>query len=132
MMFFLVNAPANYAVRRHTGDDEEESEGQLVEVKPRLPVKSGAKDPAERTDDPVRMYLREMSSADLLSREGEIAIAKRIEAGREAMIAGLCESPLTFQAIIIWRDELNNGSLKNGSGTVCNRPFKPLSTCTGL
>jgi hypothetical protein len=59
MMFFLVNAPANYAVRRHTGDDEEESEGQLVEVKPRLPVKSGAKDPAERTDDPVRMYLRE-------------------------------------------------------------------------
>ena len=79
MMFVLVNAPANYAVRRHTGDDEEESEGQLVEVKPRLPVKSGAKDPAERTDDPVRMYLREMSSADLLSREGEIAIAKRIE-----------------------------------------------------
>jgi RNA polymerase primary sigma factor len=111
MMFFLVNAPVNYAVRRHTGDDEEESEGQLVEVKPRLPVKSGAKDPAERTDDPVRMYLREMSSVDLLSREGEIAIAKRIEAGREAMIAGLCESPLTFQAIIIWPDELNNGKV---------------------
>uniref|UniRef100_UPI0035AFF9CA RNA polymerase sigma factor RpoD n=1 Tax=Rhodoblastus sp. TaxID=1962975 RepID=UPI0035AFF9CA len=56
--------------------------------------------------DPVRMYLREMGSVELLSREGEIAIAKRIEAGREAMIAGLCESPLTFQAIIIWRDEL--------------------------
>jgi RNA polymerase primary sigma factor len=57
----------------------------------------------------VRMYLREMGSVELLSREGEIAIAKRIEAGREAMIAGLCESPLTFQAIIIWRDELNEG-----------------------
>src|SRR5260221_10427011 len=55
------------------------------------------------------MYLREMGSVELLSREGEIAIAKRIEAGREAMIAGLCESPLTFQAIIIWRDELNEG-----------------------
>ena len=64
----------------------------------------------ERTDDPVRMYLREMGTVELLSREGEIAIAKRIEAGREAMIAGLCESPLTFQAIIIWRDELNEGT----------------------
>ena len=60
----------------------------------------------ERTDDPVRMYLREMGSVELLSREGEIAIAKRIEAGRNTMIAGLCESPLTFQAITIWRDEL--------------------------
>ncbi|WP_346909380.1 RNA polymerase sigma factor RpoD [uncultured Roseibium sp.] len=69
------------------------------------------KEPADRTDDPVRMYLREMGSVELLSREGEIAIAKRIEAGREAMIAGLCESPLTFQAIIIWRDELNEGKV---------------------
>ena len=60
----------------------------------------------DRTDDPVRMYLREMGSVELLSREGEIAIAKRIEAGRNTMIAGLCESPLTFQAITIWRDEL--------------------------
>ena len=60
----------------------------------------------DRTDDPVRMYLREMGSVELLSREGEIAIAKRIEAGRNTMIAGLCESPLTFHAIIIWRDEL--------------------------
>ncbi len=60
----------------------------------------------ERTDDPVRMYLREMGSVELLSREGEIAIAKRIEAGREAMISGLCESPLTFQAIIFWHNEL--------------------------
>ena len=65
----------------------------------------------EKTDDPVRMYLREMGSVDLLSREGEIAIAKRIEAGKEAMIEGLCESPLTFQAIIIWRDELNEGQI---------------------
>ncbi|RFC66068.1 RNA polymerase sigma factor RpoD [Fulvimarina endophytica] len=65
----------------------------------------------DRTDDPVRMYLREMGSVELLSREGEIAIAKRIEAGRETMIAGLCESPLTFQAIIIWRDELNEDNI---------------------
>jgi RNA polymerase primary sigma factor len=69
------------------------------------------KEPTDRTDDPVRMYLREMGSVELLSREGEIAIAKRIEAGRETMIAGLCESPLTFQAIIIWRDELNDGKI---------------------
>ena len=60
----------------------------------------------DRTDDPVRMYLREMGSVELLSREGEIAIAKRIEAGRNTMILGLCEIPLTFQAIMIWRDEL--------------------------
>ncbi|WP_265517108.1 RNA polymerase sigma factor RpoD [Nitratireductor luteus] len=69
------------------------------------------KEPTDRTDDPVRMYLREMGSVELLSREGEIAIAKRIEAGRETMIAGLCESPLTFQALIIWRDELNEGKI---------------------
>ena len=64
------------------------------------------KETLDRTDDPVRMYLREMGSVELLSREGEIAIAKRIEAGRNTMIAGLCESPLTFQAITIWREEL--------------------------
>src|SRR5674476_715082 len=91
--------------------DDEESEGELVEVKPKLPAKTEAKGPSERTDDPVRMYMREMDTVELLSREGEIAIAKRIEAGREAMIAGLCESPLTFQAIIIWRDELNEGKV---------------------
>jgi RNA polymerase primary sigma factor len=92
--------------------EEEESEGgDLVEVTPKTPAKSEAKEPSERTDDPVRMYLREMGSVELLSREGEIAIAKRIEAGREAMIAGLCESPLTFQAVIIWRDELNEGKV---------------------
>ncbi|CUH09019.1 Sigma-70 [Jannaschia seosinensis] len=66
----------------------------------------GGSDKLDRTDDPVRMYLREMGSVELLSREGEIAIAKRIEAGRNTMILGLCESPLTFQAITIWRDEL--------------------------
>src|SRR5215471_11101656 len=91
------------------GEETEGESSELVEIQQRsAPAKSGAKEPAERTDDPVRMYLREMGSVELLSREGEIAIAKRIEAGREAMIAGLCESPLTFQAIIIWRDELND------------------------
>src|SRR5690606_32649622 len=72
---------------------------------------SNTKSGADRTDDPVRMYLREMGSVELLSREGEIAIAKRIEAGRETMIEGLCESPLTFQAIIIWRDQLAQGEI---------------------
>ncbi|XDA96901.1 RNA polymerase sigma factor RpoD [Sulfitobacter sp. LCG007] len=71
-----------------------------------LTLSSGTGEKLDRTDDPVRMYLREMGSVELLSREGEIAIAKRIEAGRNTMIAGLCESPLTFQAITIWRDEL--------------------------
>jgi RNA polymerase primary sigma factor len=69
-------------------------------------IASQASEKLDRTDDPVRMYLREMGSVELLSREGEIAIAKRIEAGRNTMIAGLCESPLTFQAITIWHDEL--------------------------
>ena len=92
--------------------DEEESEGgEIVEASRSTAVVVRSSEPAERTDDPVRMYLREMGSVELLSREGEIAIAKRIEAGREAMIAGLCESPLTFQAIIIWRDELNDGKI---------------------
>jgi RNA polymerase primary sigma factor len=97
---------------REEAEEEVESEGgDLVEVQQKVPAKAETKEPTERTDDPVRMYLREMGSVELLSREGEIAIAKRIEAGREAMIAGLCESPLTFQAIIIWRDELNEGKV---------------------
>ncbi|MBP0651871.1 hypothetical protein J8J40_32905, partial [Mycobacterium tuberculosis] len=80
------------------GGGEEEAESvDLVEASSSMPVRAAAREPADRTDDPVRMYLREMGSVELLSREGEIAIAKRIEAGREAMIAGLCESPLTFQ-----------------------------------
>ena len=85
-------------------DDDQSTEAQNVS-------KKTTTERADRTDDPVRMYLREMGSVDLLSREGEIAIAKRIEAGKEAMIEGLCESPLTFQAIIIWRDELNEGQV---------------------
>ena len=90
---------------------DDEDSGRAV-MAPSLPAKTETRaEPSERTDDPVRMYLREMGSVELLSREGEIAIAKRIEAGREAMIAGLCESPLTFQAIIIWRDELNEGKI---------------------
>ena len=93
-------------------DDEEEDTGtEVVEAKTKSLAVAEKKEPSERTDDPVRMYLREMGSVELLSREGEIAIAKRIEAGREAMIAGLCESPLTFQAVIIWRDELNDGKV---------------------
>ena len=94
------------------GGEEDEGEGHdLVESGRSTPAETKKSEPGERTDDPVRMYLREMGSVELLSREGEIAIAKRIEAGREAMIAGLCESPLTFQAIIIWRDELNEGKV---------------------
>ena len=92
------------------GDDDGESEGgELAASGGTALATAKKKEPTDRTDDPVRMYLREMGSVELLSREGEIAIAKRIEAGRETMIAGLCESPLTFQAIIIWRDELNEG-----------------------
>ena len=87
-------------------EEEEPEAGELAEPVAAKAVATRTSEPADRTDDPVRMYLREMGSVELLSREGEIAIAKRIEAGREAMIAGLCESPLTFQAIIIWRDEL--------------------------
>ncbi len=92
-------------------DDDEDTGSEVVEAKPKSLAVAEKKEPTERTDDPVRMYLREMGSVELLSREGEIAIAKRIEAGREAMIAGLCESPLTFQAVIIWRDELNDGKV---------------------
>ena len=93
-------------------DTAEEEEGGRALTSSTALVKTETRaEPTERTDDPVRMYLREMGSVELLSREGEIAIAKRIEAGREAMIAGLCESPLTFQAIIIWMQELNEGKI---------------------
>ncbi|PTW59106.1 RNA polymerase RpoD-like sigma 70 subunit [Breoghania corrubedonensis] len=95
----------------NSDDDDHAEGGDLVEASTTAVAKTTTKEPTDRTDDPVRMYLREMGSVELLSREGEIAIAKRIEAGREAMIAGLCESPLTFQAIIIWRDELNDGKI---------------------
>ncbi|WP_440984006.1 RNA polymerase sigma factor region1.1 domain-containing protein, partial [Shinella sumterensis] len=93
-----------------SSDDDNDGEGgELAPSSGTALATAKKKEPTDRTDDPVRMYLREMGSVELLSREGEIAIAKRIEAGRETMIAGLCESPLTFQAIIIWRDELNEG-----------------------
>jgi len=78
-------------------ENETEGENAIVEIRQRsVPAKPAVKEPAERTDDPVRVYFDEIRSVELLSREGEIAVAKRIEAGREAMIAGLCESPLTF------------------------------------
>ena len=92
-----------------SSDDESEG-GELAPSGGTALATAKKKEPTDRTDDPVRMYLREMGSVELLSREGEIAIAKRIEAGRETMIGGLCESPLTFQALIIWRDELNEGT----------------------
>jgi RNA polymerase primary sigma factor len=99
------------AEERDEPGQEETEGGQLIEVRRATPTKVEKAEPSERTDDPVRIYLREIRSVELLSREDEIAIAKRIEAGREAMIAGLCESPLTFQAIIIWRDQLNDGKV---------------------
>ncbi|WRQ46697.1 RNA polymerase sigma factor RpoD [Rhodobacterales bacterium FZCC0083] len=89
-------------------EEEEKGATDLVAVTggKDVALSSGETEKLDRTDDPVRMYLREMGSVELLSREGEIAIAKRIEAGRNTMILGLCESPLTFHAITIWRDEL--------------------------
>src|SRR5215213_9360766 len=93
--------------------EEAEAEGPTeVAVREDTAVAETAKESAyDRTDDPVRMYLREMGSVELLSREGEIAIAKRIEAGRDTMIRGLCESALTFEAIMVWRDELAQGRI---------------------
>jgi RNA polymerase primary sigma factor len=99
-------------------ESDEQEEGGEAEVpalaengKAVTTTKEGATETYDRTDDPVRMYLREMGSVELLSREGEIAIAKRIEAGRELMIGALCESPLTFEALTVWRDELNEGKV---------------------
>jgi len=108
----VENEEQEEASSEESSEEEEESQGgDLIEAVQTKAVTTRSSEPADRTDDPVRMYLREMGSVELLSREGEIAIAKRIEAGREAMIAGLCESPLTFQAIIIWRDELNDSKV---------------------
>src|SRR4051794_27314598 len=106
-----------------SGDDEDkerdsEPEPQIEdEVDPLddggpRPAAATKKEPTDRTDDPVRMYLREMGAVELLSREGEIAIAKRIEAGRDTMIWGLCESPITFNAIIGWSNALNEGRMQ--------------------
>ncbi len=118
-MAMLSDMGINVVEDDEQNDDGEASEGDSDEDANELAERTGTavvatttkKEPTDRTDDPVRMYLREMGSVELLSREGEIAIAKRIEAGRETMIAGLCESPLTFQAIIIWRDELNEAKI---------------------
>src|SRR5690348_3530933 len=93
-------------------EDAPEAEGGEVAVREEAAVVETTKESAyDRTDDPVRMYLREMGSVELLSREGEIAIAKRIEAGRDTMIRGLCESALTFEAIMVWREELSQGRI---------------------
>jgi len=96
-------------------EEAEEAEGEnlpaVAEGSKALATTAKSGEQYDRTDDPVRMYLREMGSVELLSREGEIAIAKRIEAGRELMIGALCESPLTFEALTVWRDELNEGKV---------------------
>src|ERR1700726_4362852 len=95
----VENEDAEEPAAADTEDGDPEGRGNLDD------------DDIGRTDDPVRMYLREMGSVELLSREGEIAIAKRIEAGREMMIGGICESPLTVRAIVKWRDALNEGKM---------------------
>ncbi len=105
---------------RGDGDEEDDKESEATpedEVDPLddggpRPAAATKKEPTDRTDDPVRMYLREMGAVELLSREGEIAIAKRIEAGRDTMIWGLCESPITFNAIIGWSNALNEGRMQ--------------------
>jgi RNA polymerase primary sigma factor len=107
-----INVVDEDEVEEADNSEEEETSNEVATTTTTaLATNSNAKSGSDRTDDPVRMYLREMGSVELLSREGEIAIAKRIEAGRETMIEGLCESPLTFQAIIIWRDQLNEGEI---------------------
>ena len=109
----IEDEDAEEAAPAEDSDDDSDGESEGGELAPSQGTQLATakkKEPTDRTDDPVRMYLREMGSVELLSREGEIAIAKRIEAGRETMISGLCESPLTFQALIIWRDELNEGT----------------------
>ena len=111
VMSMLSEMGINIIEDDEDGDEPEAKTGELVETAGSREVTLAAgsgEEKLDRTDDPVRMYLREMGSVELLSREGEIAIAKRIEAGRNTMILGLCESPLTFQAITIWRDELLN------------------------
>ena len=92
-------------------DQGDTSRNTLTKADTRVVKGGNSKDELDRTDDPVRMYLREMGTVELLSREGEIAIAKRIEAGRDTMIKGLCESALTFEAIMVWREELEEGRI---------------------
>ncbi|MEE4120827.1 MAG: RNA polymerase sigma factor RpoD [Paracoccaceae bacterium] len=108
VMSMLSDMGINVIEDEEAEDEESKKSTDVVETSTsrEVAVSTTESEKLDRTDDPVRMYLREMGSVELLSREGEIAIAKRIEAGRNTMIAGLCESPLTFQAITIWRDEL--------------------------
>nr|MBA2636436.1 RNA polymerase sigma factor RpoD [Sphingomonas sp.] len=108
----------NIVENQEASDDDDEPEKEpedevdpLDDGGPR-PAAATKKEAVDRTDDPVRMYLREMGAVELLSREGEIAIAKRIEAGRDTMIWGLCESPITFSAIIEWSNLLNEGAMQ--------------------
>jgi len=108
----MLNEMGINVIESEEAEEGEEAGGALVvEGSKALATTAKAGEQYDRTDDPVRMYLREMGSVELLSREGEIAIAKRIEAGRELMIGALCESPLTFEALTVWRDELNEGKV---------------------
>ena len=118
IMSAISEMGVNIVENDDSGDDEEEKEPEPEEEVDPLddggprPAAAVKKEPTDRTDDPVRMYLREMGAVELLSREGEIAIAKRIEAGRDTMIWGLCESPITFNAIIEWSNNLNEGTMQ--------------------
>jgi RNA polymerase primary sigma factor len=107
----MVNETDAAGTRREPEDDDFARDGEPIEAVRKAPPSSRAA-AGERADDPVRQYLRDMRSARVLSREGELALAMRMEAGRAAMIAGLCQSPLSFRAIIVWRDELNQGTIR--------------------
>src|SRR5688572_29083496 len=118
IMSAISEMGVNIVESAEDSDDEEEKEAETEEEVDPLddggprPAAAVKKEAVDRTDDPVRMYLREMGAVELLSREGEIAIAKRIEAGRDTMIWGLCESPITFNAIIEWSNALNEGTMQ--------------------
>ncbi|MED5546557.1 RNA polymerase sigma factor RpoD [Novosphingobium decolorationis] len=107
-----VNIVENDEDAQNEDEEEVEEVDSSDDTSPKPAVETKKKETVERTDDPVRMYLREMGAVELLSREGEIAIAKRIEAGRDMMILGLCESPITFHAIIQWSEALNNEEMQ--------------------
>ncbi len=117
VMSAINDMGVNIVENEEAGEDGDEPEEEVEAVDVTDPLGGSApvekkKETVDRTDDPVRMYLREMGAVELLSREGEIAIAKRIEAGRDTMILGLCESPITFNAIIQWSDALNEGTMQ--------------------
>ena len=118
-----MSALSEMGVNIVENDDADDEDAEEKEAEPEdevdplddggpRPAAAVKKEAVDRTDDPVRMYLREMGAVELLSREGEIAIAKRIEAGRDTMIWGLCESPITFNAIIEWSNNLNEGTMQ--------------------